>query len=374
MSYGLYDGDLRFYARVPFFNLELMKIATYYKRKHEIVSLSPQFTPQFYSHFLIRQDYYGNTGYDIDPNTDMSKFSFHGRAFDGKQYKPLPLEIERCKPDIHLYDKIEDQIVVNPTVKSMFSVIRRAEHLRLSLDGYTVWSDFEKQLRGEIGRYGIIFHDYDVNQIEGAYELITDLLPNVISNRSGRRVGMKFPLQTNSLDDFIRWLHLPPLNIYYSIQHNGIIQPKYYTQLSEILTRNAGAQCTINITGNTTYNQFITKDILTAFESILDLRRLNLNFPLIYGKDFFIDNRWKEVVRLIQQFNNHIGAHLSSTDYRTRVAPYETFYDYVKKETKEHILYGSRLSKQKAEELFQFVRENNYELFTRFYEYCGEEK
>ena len=115
MSYGLYDGDLRFYARVPFFNLELMKIATYYKRRHEIVSLSPQFTPQFYSHFLIRQDYYGNTGYDIDPNTDISKFSFHGRAFDGKQYKPLPLEIERCKPDIHLYDKIEDQIVVNPT-------------------------------------------------------------------------------------------------------------------------------------------------------------------------------------------------------------------------------------------------------------------
>ena len=213
----------------------------------------------------------------------------------------------------------------------MFSVIRRAEHLRLSLDGRTVWSDFEKQLRGEVGRYGIIFHDYDVNQIEGAYELITDLLPNAISNRSGRRVGMKFPLQTNSLDDFIRWLHLPPLNIYYSIQHNGIIQPEYYTQLSEILTRNAGAQCTINITGNTTYNQFITKDILTAFESILDLRRLNLNFPLIYGKDFFIDNRWKEVVRLIQQFNNHIGAHLSSTDYRTRVAPYETFYDYVKK-------------------------------------------
>lgn len=374
MSYGLYDGDMLYYQHVPFFNLELMKISSYYKRKREIVSLATEFEPQKYSHFIIRQDYAGTQQYPIDKNMDIAKLSFHGRAFDGVNYKPLPLEIEQSKPDIHLYDKIEDKIVVNNTIKSSFSTIRRAEHLRLSLDGKTIWSDFEKQIRREVGAYGIIFHDYDVNKLEGAYQLITDLLPEVISNRSGRRVGMKYPLQTNSLDDFLQWLHLQPLNIYYSIQHNGIITPNYYEPLNDLVTRNLGAQCTLNVTGNTTYQKFITQDIITLFESILDLRRLRLNFPLVYDKGFFVDDRWSELLNLIQLFNNHIKHNLSDNDYCERVAPYETFYDYVKKGTKEHILFGSRFQKEKVEQIFQFVRENNYDLFTRFYEYCGEKK
>ena len=57
MSYGLYDGDLQFYPQVPFFNLELMKLSTYYKRKRELVTLSTNFKPQMYSHFIVRQDY-----------------------------------------------------------------------------------------------------------------------------------------------------------------------------------------------------------------------------------------------------------------------------------------------------------------------------
>ena len=44
MSYGLYDADLPYYP-IPFYNLELMKLSSYYKRKREIVGLSPNFSP-----------------------------------------------------------------------------------------------------------------------------------------------------------------------------------------------------------------------------------------------------------------------------------------------------------------------------------------
>ena len=97
MSYGLYDGDWQFYTKVPVFNLELMKYSTYYKRKHEIVSLMPSFEPHLYSNIIVRQDFYNSFGYSYQDN-----IIYGGRAFDGENYKPLPLDIEVMKPDIQL--------------------------------------------------------------------------------------------------------------------------------------------------------------------------------------------------------------------------------------------------------------------------------
>ena len=39
-------------------NLELMKISSYYKKKMEIVNLSPSFSPNMYNKFIYRKDYY----------------------------------------------------------------------------------------------------------------------------------------------------------------------------------------------------------------------------------------------------------------------------------------------------------------------------
>ena len=45
MSIGLYDDDFMRYAPVCF-NLDLMKLSTYYKRKKEVVVLSPTLEPE----------------------------------------------------------------------------------------------------------------------------------------------------------------------------------------------------------------------------------------------------------------------------------------------------------------------------------------
>ena len=142
MSYGLYDGDLQFYPQVPFFNLELMKLSTYYKRRREIVTLSLNFKPNMYSHFIIRQDYPFNCTYPTYPNVE-----YGGRAFSSMKYRPLPLEIETMRPDISLYDKVKVPHLNKTVVKSAVNTMRRAEHIRLSLDEKTIWPDWEKQLR-----------------------------------------------------------------------------------------------------------------------------------------------------------------------------------------------------------------------------------
>ena len=55
MSIGLYYNDLMNHD-YDFFNLELMKIAKFYKGKREIVKLSHLFTPDSYTKFILRKD------------------------------------------------------------------------------------------------------------------------------------------------------------------------------------------------------------------------------------------------------------------------------------------------------------------------------
>ena len=371
MSYGLYDGDLKLYPRVPFFNLELMKLSTYYRNRRELVTLSTEFKPQMYSNFIVRQDYPSRSPY----STVYTNIEYGGRAFDGGIYQPLPDEIEFIRPNIDLYNKIESQIPMTTKTKSQFSVMRRAEHLRLSTDGKNISPQWKKQIRKSPNTYGLIFHDYDLGAVNGSLEFIQDNLQDLIQDSRGRRVGMKFPAQLNTEEQLLQWLALPNLGEYFFLQYNNILTLKHVAELKELNHGSSALQqTTINVTKGQDYEQFKTNGIIQVFKTMLDLRSEQLYFPLIYDKDFFIDKRWEDIMELICAFNNHIGTKINKKDYYKRIAPYETFYDYIRRITKEQILYGSIYPKQKARELFQFVREQNYELFYLFYEYTGEKQ
>ena len=370
MSYGLYDGDLRLYPQVPFFNLELMKMATYYKQKREIVSLSLDFKPNMYSHFLVRQDYPTNFIYPTYTN-----IVYGGRAFDGSKYKPLDIKIEQCHPDVSIYDRVKIPHLDRTTVKTALSTMRRAEHVRLSLDGKTIWKDWDKQLRHHSNAYGLIVHDYNLGELDGAHDLIKNNIEEIISHSSGRRLGMKFPVITTTNEDFVKWFSFNIMGSFFNLQHNGIILPEYFEQIKEIYYPDKSTPVSINVTSNTTYEEFITTGINEVLKSILDLRRYHIVFPLIYDKGFFADSRWVEVIELIRQFNNYTYAKRYDSDYFTRQAPYQTVYSYIKRFVKDEQKYGyTTRRKDKANRIFQFVRENNYELFKMFYEYTGELK
>ena len=103
MSIGLYDGDLQKYFHCPF-NLELMKIASYYKNKREIVVLSPTFSPEKYSKFFFRKDYYdGSFPKEL---ANKQNVDYGGLAFSNGLYVPMDLQIEKTPPDTHIYEKI----------------------------------------------------------------------------------------------------------------------------------------------------------------------------------------------------------------------------------------------------------------------------
>lgn len=367
MSYGLYDADLAYYP-VPFYNLELMKLSSYYKRKKEIVGLAPNYSPHLYNHFIVRQDFYNPysqlpTGKNVE---------YGGRAFDGDKYKPLPLEIERMKPDISLYGRLNPKLARGYD-KSVLSTMRRAEHLRLSLDGQTIWKDFERQLRHEEKAFGVIFHDYNLNDVEGARELIEESLSQWIPNVLGRRIGMKYPVYVDNKEDLISWLQFQPMGTYFSLVHKGLIDESYIPELVEVMHASyAVRQTSVDIVSCFTNEELINGGIQRIFRNIINLRSHCLTFPLIYNENVLIDNDWKMVMKLILRYNNHLATN-GDPEFFRRVEPFETLYSYCYAAIKQYHITEPLLTKESIQSIFQFVRENNYDLFKDFYEYRGGE-
>ena len=56
---GLYDADAEKYIHTVF-NLELMKLSAYFKKKRDIVTMVPSFCPEKYTTFYYRKDYNDN--------------------------------------------------------------------------------------------------------------------------------------------------------------------------------------------------------------------------------------------------------------------------------------------------------------------------
>lgn len=366
MTYGLYDADLKYYP-IPFYNLELMKLSSYYKHKREIVGLSLDYSPTKYGHFIIRQDFYNPFAHSyVGKNVE-----YGGRAFDGGIYKPLPLEIEMMRPDISLYSKLNPQKVRGFSVNAL-STMRRAEHIRLSLDGKTIWKDFEKQFRHDTNCFGVIFHDYNLNQIEGAYELISQELSSWIKNSLGRRVGMKFPIQVDNKEDMCKWVSLPPMGTYFSLNHKGIIDNSYIPELAEIQhNSNAIWQASMDVSDYTA-EELIHGGFQRILRTIINLRSYRLIFPLIYNEALPLDNNWKKVMELIVRYNEHL-VNGNDMEFFKRVEPFETLYSYCHGAIKNTTINEPLLEKKSIQSIFQFVRENDYELFKDFYEYRGGE-
>ena len=139
MSVGIMDADLSTYLLVPF-NLEAMKLSAYYKRHNQLVVFSPSFTPERHEKFIYRKDYEDGI-YPLNLLTEPN-VEYGGLAFSNNKYKALPLDIEKMKPDTTLYRKMHQFIQGDAHRNKIWNNLTTAEHMRLSLDGKTVWPDY----------------------------------------------------------------------------------------------------------------------------------------------------------------------------------------------------------------------------------------
>lgn len=364
MSVGLYDDDFATYTHVPF-NLELMKYSTFYKGRREIVVLTPFFVPERYTKFIIHKDYFDNR---FPPNfLDYDNVSYGGLAFTNNKYAPLDEEIEAQIPDTSIYAKFEGTFITKKMYKTNFRALVNSTHLRLSLDGRHKWENYEKQFFTSDRRTDYIFHDYNLADIEGGFEVVQDLLKTPSNYKIPNKIGTKFPLEVYDTEALLSWGSLPALRDLYTIQYNGILED---TAIVEFI---AGApdkkvlnQFEYNVTGGASTPQEVIQNLPKIYKQVLYARSVLQRVKLVYDEDFFFEKEWERVLDLI---NIYLGTNLYlSQEVFERYTKGDTLFAFARSLRTYHRYKNEVMIREEAQQLFRFLKERHYELFTMFYE------
>lgn len=373
MSIGIMDADMSSYTLVPF-NLEVMKLSAYYKKKGEIVTLSPSFSPEKNTKFFYRKDY--NDG-EFPLNLLTSKnVEYGGLAFSNNVYNPLPLEIEKQRPDTEIYAKMEPIIkgTTSGARNKIFQNMMTAEHCRISLDGKTVWKDYPSQFKYLAGARNLMLHDYDLGAIEGGFETVQKILSKARTDGWATKVGMKFPVQVKDGKELLKWSSLNSNSTFYSLRYIGVMDDDTFNEwVSTCRQRAVYSQMEYHVTAPWyDPNDFIENLLPKIFRQVIISRSYRVFFSLKYDEGFFPDPRWENVIRLFNYYHNsYSGEPLSR--YFNMIAD-DTMFDFASKsQTVPKSYYGEVFNKDQIREIFAFVREFNYPLFKDFYE-CTAEK
>ena len=361
MIIGLYDIDMSKYIHVPL-NLELAKLSSYYKSRGEIVSLSPLFSPQRYDTFFCRKDYYdGDFPSELFNNKNII---YGGRAFNMKKYFPLEEEIEKQKPDIYIYEKFRDKFCINKRKEKAFKTMLNADHFRLSLDGETIWNDFYKQINISSVSHTLFLHDYNLNSIKNSDIIIKEIMKKMSKNH--KHLAVKFPIEVDNEKDLFKWISFSPSSSFFILQYNGIMEDEIFYELIE-KTKGTSIleQFNYNITRNYEEEDFIKNKIQKVYKQIIFLRSKKRFVNLKYDKNFFTDKKWERIIELFQIYS--ALTHKVPDEIFDRVIRKNTMYQYASSLLEEETI-KSTFTKKEVRDLFQLVREKNYECFKDFYE------
>ena len=361
---GLFDVDMHKYIHVPF-NLELMKLSSYYKKKREIVALAPELDFERYSKFILRKDF--NDG-DFPSFFNADNVIYGGHAYTGNLYVPLAEEIERLKPDVHIYERMRKSFGTNKKYSTIFQTMTTADHIRLSLDGKTIWEDFLKPTLNDNKTFTYFFHDYDLNKIKDADLVVKDLLKRKTGIPAA--VGTKFPIQINNEKDLFKWLGFRLSNNNFSLQYNGIMSDEALVEFIEKQKQTSMARQIDYIVTSSSYgeNDFIERFLQKIYNQAIFCRNNFIPLTLKYENDFFVDKRWERVIELINAFIRNMTMKKTSTKIINRAINFESMYSFVCNINEVAKYKTHTFNLEEVRDLFQLVREKNYPVFKDFYE------
>ena len=359
MSTGLYDVDFFKYHQVMF-NLEIMKMATYFKGKREITVLSPTYSPERYTHFYLRKDFYDGT-FPAGLN-NHANLHYGGLAFNNKIYVPLQEEIEISQPDTYVYDKHKKLFLEGAKMhKSAYTSLLNNIHLRLSLDGRTVWKKFEKQIPNKKANI-IFFHDVDLGKVEGAKEAVSYLLSKYSRENEGTsNIGVKFPITIHGLEDFSFWNQYTFTENFFSLNICNLLGDEEFCDLINSCSKAKAEKITYTIAdASSSKNDFILNTLPKIFKQVIFCCRQKKKILLNIADDFSIEEEWRDVITLLNMYMS------AAQSYDNSMPALYVFCKNLR--SREGQYRNGVMCKEDARRLFLFVMEKQPELFKLFYE------
>ena len=367
MSVGIMDADLAKYIMVPW-NLECMKLSAYYKRHNQLVVFSPYFVPDRHKTFIYRKDYEdGDYPFNL---LNIPNVEYGGLAFSNNKYKPLPIEVERMKPDSSLYNKMASHFKLNKTQQTIWQNMMTAEHMRLSLDGKTIWSDYGRQFQNLKVARQLMIHDYDLGAIDGSFEEVQRILKRARTDGWATRLGMKFPVQCHDGQTLLNWSSFKSNGIFYSIKYEGVIDDDAFNEWVGVCRERAiFSSIDYHVTSSQYDENHFIQDLLPKiFKQVIISRSYRIFFSLNYDEGFFTDSRWENVLQLFNYYHNSYNG-VGAAAYLRKI-PDDTLFDFAANCTDDPPRYyqGKAFTQSQIREIFAFVRYYHYDLFKDFYE------
>jgi hypothetical protein len=363
MIIGLYDFDMDKYLTVPF-NLELMKLSSYYKKKREIVRLSPVRNPEKFSKFIIRKDYD-----DGDfPAYNQSNIECGGLAYTGGIYVPMEEEIELSIPDNHIYETYHNRFDSKQLSRN-FNLMMNAAHLRLSLDGRLIWDKAEQQLPRDLKTHSLYFHDYDLGLVDGSLDAIKELANSTLYKNG--YIDCKFPVQTHSTEELIEWLRLERTGSHFYIQTAGIVPNKSLPIIVQEEKKKEYQQRLFYYIpkGSLSDEEFIQYLVPQLYQQIIFLRTYCIDFRLKINEMEFADERLVWLMELLNAFGR-IGVHLKKNaldmDAIHRIFKRDTMWSYLAAVSN----FSDRappLPRNKIQGALDYTKEHNPDLYEQFH-------
>jgi hypothetical protein len=342
---GLLDWDLTRWRQPTVFNIDLMKLAYYHKvHLHDIVQMEKKFNSEMCTKVFVQKDY---EDFDYPKKIiEDPKVEWGGLARTNGIREPWPLEIEQSPADTSIYEIMKNYYNKNEQTRLTYRNLMSADHLRLTLDGVTPFDGWEKQLRASDGKTRhIIFHDPNMQAVKGLHDIIKD-----IGNEYGRknvRVGFKFPLCISTEDELWDWGRFTKTPGVSNFNLMRLMPDKLIDQLTIYKQ-----QFTYYIKSDFWTPQSFIEALPKILIQATFLSKHGITVLLKIDKNFIIDEMWHLYVQL---FNDYIKTILS---YRYSLV--FCCFTYCK-----HCY--NRLTTEEKIALFQFIKENNEELFNMLY-------
>ena len=362
---AVYDYDFFTYENViP--NLECAKLVTYYRNNNDIALLAPTLTPARYTKFIIRKDYDDGV---YPKEFFLPNCEFGGRAFNLKKYSPLPNAVERTIPDMHIYDKYIHHFGRKEGELKQIKRILNCAHIRLAPDSENLLSFRSFKPYFDLKPSGIFLHDYDLASLK-PYDLIKRLQDQrEFVTKEGINpypVGNKFPIKIYSSEELEKWMKIVTIPGAFFLEYYGLMDDATLYNLC-IDNRRMARQIYYNVTyGCTSEDDFFINRLPLIFIQSLFLRKAGVKILLTYAEEFF---KTPELKNLIELFNCLISVQWLEGFLPMRQTLYAFCQRYKRFKYKSWAFKFVTLSVDEIRDAFQYVRENNYELFKLFYEW-----
>lgn len=361
---GIYDFDFFTYENViP--NLECAKLITYYRTHNKIAVLAPVLEPAKYTEFIIRKEYDDGV---FPRECFLQNVTYGGRAFTPNEYVQLPPAIEATVPDMHIYDKYVNHFGHKPAEITQIKRILNCAHMRLAPDSQNLlpFDSFKNYFYKGIN--GIFLHDYDLAGLK-AYDLILELQNqrHFVTRRgiNPYPIGNKFPIKVYNSDEMEQWLRIVTIPNAFFLEYCGLMSARALYRLCNENKRMA-RQIYYNIAyGCSSENDFFLNRLPKIFIQALFLRKQGIKILLKYDDGLIVKTELKKFIELL----NCLLSFQWMEDFTPRR---QTLYQFCLSNSKLHYtnwaFQNVTVTTEEARDVFQFFRENNYDLFKMFYE------